>query len=342
MLDISLILISNNEQRSLSALNYYLNYRCKIIVAASTQTFYESLSSVFADNKYVDLIPPSGNEDSLFMRLKNVNNYLETKYFAIVSDDDLLVLSGLEKGVNYLDSNTNCSCYFGICFQMIFTSLYFPFFTSMYSPNFIRSESVEFITNFNQYRQYPFIYGVSRSLVFSRFVDLLGLYSTKWAGVWELAYALSSSTVGNSYYDENNLFLLRLAHPSSRTSLDDYPLPPKANLSVDQYISKFIDLETFRKYIYYSEYKDNYEQILLYVFKDIFDDSFLHQSYPSVPINYTTDLKIAAHTFKRTFRSFRAFTLIFRHLLSSLYYALKYLLCRNKFNVQVIFSNSLF
>ena len=139
--------MSNNLDRSKSAILDYLKYGMMIIMPCCNMKFYEEIVCLSKFSELLKILKPESIEDSIIERLKNANSKIITPYFVIASDDDMLMRQGLEEGIKFLDNNPDHSNYYGLTARMLLEIPYFPLITYAYQNKPIKYKN-KFIRHF--------------------------------------------------------------------------------------------------------------------------------------------------------------------------------------------------
>lgn len=279
---LTIVLMSNRHKQLIACINHYLSYEITIIFPASSLFHYNMVLDRFRSSSNLRVIMPSENPDSILSRLTCAYSHIQTDYFVIASDDDLLLHEGLSRASNFLDSHPEFSHYFGETSMMLFNFPYIPIIEPAYSSGNPRSDN-SLINTFNSYRYYPHIYGVSRREVLKTYISLFPSDLTSWTGIWETNYALAVTLHGKSFFSKRDPFLLRLFHKSTRTSRLDYAKPPMLNMRFDDYINLYIDLDVLRGQISSILSPNDSDRLLNVVLADIVGDSVFYDAYPETP-----------------------------------------------------------
>ena len=103
----------NRKQVLNRAIDYYSKFNCKIIIADSS----ENKSHTNLSNKNIEYVHlPQLNFSS---KLYYCSGLIKTKYVCLSADDDFLSLSGLFKGIEFLEKNKDFSSVHGKYSQFI-------------------------------------------------------------------------------------------------------------------------------------------------------------------------------------------------------------------------------
>lgn len=282
---LTIVLLSNRQKEAIAALSYYESLGIFVILPAPNQQFYQSVSSLLADDSQVVILRPKSTEDNIYQRLSSCEPWIKSPYFVMASDDDMLLKEGLLSALQYLESNTKYASYYGLTATALFKAPFMPIIDPCYrlgQP--LQHARPDPASIFLQYRSYPMIYGVSKTQVFSSFLRLFSSSEGHWAGIWEFNYSIAVSIHGRSFYDGNKPFLLRLVHRSSRSSLVDYPEAPELHESPREYLNKYVDTNVIFRLMSSSADEVCIDSFLRAVYIDILSDANL-RSLPSIGPN---------------------------------------------------------
>lgn len=203
--DLTLIIPTFNRKANLhKALKFYLRFDLKVIVLDGT--VQRSLNENFANVTYVHM-----PESAFHIRLLKSTDFIETRYVALVADDDFHLVTGLSKCVEFLNQNLEYSAAQGL-FIRFSNGNFFSWRPDYELTNFNRLNSDSPETRLLNAQQYPhFLYSIIREEAFKKVISVFQGIKLGCEDMNELAFKYVLPLTGK-FKDLPQLYSARLSH----------------------------------------------------------------------------------------------------------------------------------
>jgi len=166
--NITILIPTHNRPAYLKrSLDWFLSGGFRVIVADSSRTLNDEVSQL--QNSELTYLHRPGDYEAYTAKINEALRLVETPYVALCADDDFILHKGLEKGVSFLDNNSDYAFYQGMAyfFQVIGKRLaIWPF---LYSADLSSEMWVERVVE----QKNTVFYGVNRTLIAQKAFEVL-------------------------------------------------------------------------------------------------------------------------------------------------------------------------